>query len=142
MGNFKGEGNLGLVGNFDIESYIPALSSKKNKGGLNNFLLADLNADQSSDLVVYVSSQREIHVYLNEKGAFRLTDRIYNSISNPKEIVVADYNDDGKLDLIVLNNQGAVTLVEGTGPGTFTNPWNFSSRPMLRTGKNAKCGRH
>src|ERR671932_641519 len=46
--------------------------------------------------------------------------------ANPLSVAVGDFNGDGKPDLAVANNgSGTVSILLGTGTGTFTGPTNF-----------------
>ena len=42
--------------------------------------------------------------------------------SNPKDIVSADFNHDGKADLATANAVGSFSVILRTGAGTFASP--------------------
>lgn len=62
-----------------------------------------------------------------------VTNRFGNRVRGPKEIAVADLDDDGKADLVVSDKDGSVTLRYGLGDGNFGEPkvlWTFVSAPL------------
>ena len=46
---------------------------------------------------------------------------------DPSVILIRDVNDDGKLDLIVVNAFSTVAVLYGNGNGTFQNPQYFAA---------------
>jgi FG-GAP-like repeat len=52
---------------------------------------------------------------------------------DPSVILARDVNDDGKLDLIVVNASSTVAILHGNGNGTFQNPQYFAAGFGLRS---------
>ncbi|HZN65575.1 MAG TPA: FG-GAP-like repeat-containing protein [Tepidisphaeraceae bacterium] len=51
----------------------------------------------------------------------------YPTGPQPKEIVTADFNHDGRLDLVALNESGSVSVLLGNGDGGFGAPRTFAA---------------
>ena len=135
-----GSNNIGIYlgngdGTFRAPTYITA--------GLapSGIAVADLNGDGRQDLVVTNASSgtivgQSVAVLLgNGDGTFRIA-RTYTSGINPQDVVIGDFNGDGKPDLAVANNNDAtISVLLGNGDGTFGPRATFATgfRPyMLR----------
>lgn len=86
---------------------------------------ADLNADGQPDLIAVngtngSTSGHTVTVALgNRDGSFRAPST-YAIGSSPYAIAVADFNGDGKVDLVLANgDDGTVSILLGRGDGTF-----------------------
>jgi hypothetical protein len=89
--------------------------------------VGDFNGDGKLDLAVtsagYTGPQDVVNIFLgNGDGTFTAAPTpTFPTGAAPQAISVADVNGDGKLDLIIANNQGAsLTILLGNGDGTFT----------------------
>jgi hypothetical protein len=90
--------------------------------------VGDFNGDGKLDLAVTPSGvagpqDNVVNIFLgNGNGTFTAAPTpTFPTGDAPQAISVADVNGDGKLDLIIANNQGAsVTILLGNGDGTFT----------------------
>ncbi len=111
-------------------------------GGTQPFAVAvgDLNGDGKPDLVVVNADQENVAVMLgNGDGTFRqpVTYSLSSDGSGP-EIALADFNNDGKLDVAVAvpsspqHQSGDIIILLGNGDGTlgppthlpgYTSPW-------------------
>jgi FG-GAP-like repeat/FG-GAP repeat len=90
-------------------------------------LAADLNHDGKLDVVTANTGNESVTVRLgNGDGTFQLPhtytiDTNPSINANPAALAVADFNNDGKLDLAVAESgAGVVTILLGKGNGTFT----------------------
>ena len=54
----------------------------------------------------------------------------YPTGGTPTTMVAADFNRDGKADLVVLNSNGVLSFVEGTGAGAFDAPVKIATLPL------------
>jgi FG-GAP-like repeat/RTX calcium-binding nonapeptide repeat (4 copies) len=83
--------------------------------------LADFNRDGKLDLVTTNVSSNDVSVCLgNGNGTFGApTNFATFAGAGPVNVTVADLSGDGKLDLVVANLAGAVSLLTGNGDGTF-----------------------
>lgn len=125
----KGDGTfLGPV-NYNISGNIRALAA------------ADLNGDGKLDLVVPTGGlSAGVSVLLgNGDGTFAnpigYSSNLLSIFST--SIAVADFNGDGKLDLVLTNSASptnAVAIVLGNGDGTFQNPPILYSAGLLPAG--------
>lgn len=83
----------------------------------------DFNGDGKDDMAIVNSGSNNVSIRLNQgDGSFKAaTGSPYTVGTNPKAIVVGDFNKDGKLDLAVANlGSDNVTILLGNGDGTFT----------------------
>lgn len=86
--------------------------------GLNDFQLVDFNNDDLLDIVVsngdnadYSSVLKNYHgirVYLNN-GDFKFTESYFYPYHGASKVEVADFNLDGKLDILTISNFGDLT---------------------------------
>jgi hypothetical protein len=116
-------------------STVPALAStlqfkprqdiNTNFQHLTGLAVGDFNGDGKPDIAVTDSSQKQVIVYLNNgNGSFSspIATPIQMGALGAGAIVVGDFNEDRKLDLIVGTIAGsqANILLSGNGDGTFT----------------------
>ena len=57
----------------------------------------------------------------------------YPTGGSPSKMVSADFNHDGKADLVVLNSNGKLSFLEGTGAGAFSAPKTIATLPSSST---------
>lgn len=91
---------------------------------INDVTVGDFNGDGKLDLAVvgrYADDVQSASVSIllgKGDGTFR-APLSYRLNTNPCSIATADFNGDGKLDLVVLDNVGVVSILLGNGDGTF-----------------------
>lgn len=114
--------------------------------------VADVNGDGNPDLIVNTTlsynvngGTSELQVYLgNGDGTFKAPSTL-TTVSNPNgSLVMADFNNDGKLDLAVMSetDAGQVQLVIclGNGDGTFAAPSILDIAGGVYTGAGGEYG--
>ena len=92
---------------------------------LTGLTVGDFNGDGKPDIAVTDNSTKQVVVYLNTgNGTFSspIITTIQMGALGAGAIVAGDFNEDGKLDLIVATIGGlqANILLAGNGDGTFT----------------------
>jgi uncharacterized membrane protein len=138
------EGSVGvLLGNGN--GTFKAVKTYPSGGdGAVSVAVADLNKDGKPDLLVANcgplacgpgSPGGNVGVLIgNGNGTFKPVVN-YPAANSPFDVVAADVNNDGKLDIVVSNwgtpnaatNDGAVTVLQGKGNGTFRPAQTFPS---------------
>jgi hypothetical protein len=88
--------------------------------------VADLNGDGAPDAVLGGSgNSTTLNVFLNKNdktGAFKSpVANAADTSTAANDIVTADVNNDGKLDIVAFYTYGGVTVVSGNGDGTFAS---------------------
>jgi FG-GAP-like repeat/Bacterial Ig-like domain (group 3) len=106
---------------------IPSFTQSSTAVGLAPAAIAvgDFNGDGKLDMAVADAKGNSVTILLgNGNGTFtRDSSAIPGTValSTPISVVAADFNDDGNLDLAVLNRgSNTVTILQGAGNGTFT----------------------
>jgi hypothetical protein len=113
-------------GSFSFASFVAAQ-------GPFGIAAADLNGDGKLDLVVTNGTSgifvgTTVTVFLgNGNGTFQ-SPRVYQTGTNPLAVAIADFNGDGKPDLIVVNaDDNNVSVLLGNGDGTFGARGSFAT---------------
>ena len=89
-----------------------------------SILATDLNNDTKVDLTLLSTAA---YVMLDTGNCQYSFPTSYQAGSTPSIAAVADFNNDGKKDLAIANQVSSnVSVIEGTGTGTFGAPSNFS----------------
>jgi FG-GAP-like repeat/IPT/TIG domain len=123
-----------LLGNGDGTFQSPVLSpvAIENQRFPSAIAVGDFNADGRIDLAVtFLASgvgggPGDVEVFLGN-GDGTLQSPIVYPLSNlgsshPNGLAVADFNNDGKLDLIASGNLNAISILLGNGDGSFQAP--------------------
>jgi VCBS repeat protein len=97
----------------------------------------DFDGDGNTDLVVSTYFGNSIGILFNHgNGMFANPLNYYRVVSLPAAAAVADFNDDGELDLAVSNNgtDGTVSVLLNAGGGVFANSVSYNA------GYGGNCG--
>ncbi|QMS87192.1 DUF4347 domain-containing protein [Nostoc edaphicum CCNP1411] len=153
VGDFDKDGNTDLVTANKSSSTVSVLlgngngtfksASNFSTVGFNGLspssvAVADFNKDGKLDLVTANNLSNNISVLLGKgDGSFQAAVNFaLDSASAPISIVVGDFNDDGKSDIVTVNNASQnISLLLGNGTGGFATAKNFKvpSRPTSVT---------
>lgn len=107
-------------GTFGTAVYYPVAISGVFAGA--GIAIGDVNGDKKPDIVVGSEGGATAIVYLNQgTGTFKVGGTVGSVPINPtNNVVLADINNDKKLDIVVPDPFGDVYTFYGTGKGTFT----------------------
>jgi hypothetical protein len=128
--DFATTGNSLALGNGDgtFQTPVPLMVTPP-PSGFNNIAAGDLNNDGWPDLVLTSGAEFEaaIYILLNDQhggftqSSFNPCKKAFTLGCNPSEVILADVNGDGNLDLVVGQvSVGGVVVYLGDGKGGFT----------------------
>ena len=128
-----GTDNIGLFfglgdGTFTTQTICPTGSNS----GPHSIAISDLNNDTHLDVAVVCSDSNSITLFFGKGNGSFAESRWYSTgiNSNPIFIAIADFDNDDKPDITVLNNgTNNIALFLGYGNGTFINPISYSTGP-------------
>src|SRR5262249_25021915 len=102
--------------------------------GINPFTVAvgDFNGDGKADMVTGDNDSfgyGDVSVFLgNGDGTFQASKSYQTAGGYPNDVIVADFNGDGKSDLETIDySDGAVSVFIGNGNGTFKAAASFAT---------------
>ena len=127
----NGDGAVLLLGNGD-GTFGGALQVVTTQASPARSLVAgDFNNDGNQDLVVVANGflvSPPIYILLGKgDGTFAPARQFWSSSSIPQEVAAADFNHDGKLDLVVNVNPNGIAVMLGNGDGTFRAPVTYAT---------------
>ncbi|MGE0251849.1 MAG: FG-GAP-like repeat-containing protein [Dongiaceae bacterium] len=108
--NAESDGRLTSMGSFGA-----------NFGGAGSMVAADINGDGRDDLVI--SSFNSVYYYRNT-GSFNFASAqlVSHGLSAESNVMAADMNNDGMLDIIATGDTGSVSVLRNNNNGSsFTN---------------------
>ncbi|HLX84725.1 MAG TPA: FG-GAP-like repeat-containing protein [Terriglobales bacterium] len=107
-------------GTFGSAAYYPVAISGVFAGA--GIAIGDVNGDKKPDVVVGSAGGATAIVYLNQgSGTFKVGGTVGSvALYATNNLVLADINNDKKLDIVVPDGFGDVYTFYGTGKGTFT----------------------
>jgi hypothetical protein len=131
--NLEGNGDnvIVFIGNGDGTFQLP----RPYQGGIgtSSVTVGDLNGDGITDVAAASTISNDVTIFLgNSDGTLQLAGQISIGGGDPSVILARDVNDDGQLDLVVVNTFSTVGILYGNGNGTFQNPQYFTAGFGLR----------
>jgi hypothetical protein len=116
---------------FDQAAFVASLSSTP-----TSIVVADFNGDGRPDVAVASVNQvaqnnsGTVSIFLGQPAGTLGTSTNYNVGHNPVALATGDFNGDGKLDLVVVNQiDNTVSVLLGNGDGTFQAPLTSNNFP-------------
>lgn len=97
--------------------------------GAQSVASADFDGDGDADLVAATTYDGTVSIHLNDGyGGFATGDPAFYPVgSYPRDVVCADFDDDGNADIAVANSGGStVSILLGNGDGTFDAAVDYS----------------
>jgi hypothetical protein len=86
------------------------------------------------DVAVASTISNDVTIFFgNGDGTLQIAEQIPIDGGDPAVILARDVNDDGKLDLVVVNTFSTLAVLHGKGNGTFENPQYFTAGFGLRS---------
>ncbi len=113
----QGNGTFGTVVNYNVGTQNQSVA------------VGDFNGDGIADLVVAANSEGSYLVLLlgNGDGTFTAQDNSYSSGNYTDSVQVADFNGDGKADLVTADlNGNSIEVFLGNGDGSFAPAVSYS----------------
>src|SRR3984885_153502 len=111
-------------------TFRPFISTTAGAGG-NSIAVGDFNGDGKLDVAISDNLEltEGVDIMLgNGNGTFQ-APVTYATANDPRMVVVADFNGDGKLDLATINSGSqTVSLLLGTGTGMFGSHADFATK--------------
>jgi hypothetical protein len=147
--DFNGDGRLDLVisdgsgaavmlGNGDGTFGTPLQILNTIGSPARAVLTGDFNNDGKPDVIVVANGflqSNPIYVFLgNGDGTFQAPRQFWSSTSIPTGIAAADFNHDGKLDLVLTLNPTGIAVILGNGDGSFQTPTLYPTDQMVPGG--------
>ncbi|MGH8095483.1 MAG: FG-GAP repeat domain-containing protein, partial [Chthoniobacterales bacterium] len=137
LGDLNHDGNIDIVSiskwGYNIRVYLGdglggfiQVNELKGDGEPTRVVLADINNDGNLDIVSNAPDEGKIQIYFGlGSGGFSNTPLEIDGLYNSNDLLVADLNHDGKLDLAVLDLTSqtltsTVVILLGDGAGGFT----------------------
>ncbi len=99
------------------------LSDDPPSDGVQAIAVADLNHDGKADLIVVHQATGDISVFLSS-GSGSFNTPTLSSDHSPIAVTTGDFDNDGNVDMAVVNDDDTVTTYLGDGAGNFTGPGN------------------
>ena len=137
LGN--GDGTFGEAQTYDLGGAGPAAIAA---GDFNRDGKLDLVvADRGNDFGFGAINGNRVSVLLgNGDGTFQ-NSSVFGAGPFPNSVAVADFNNDGKPDIVVANdkqNIGTVSVLIGRGDGTFAHPVAYATPPPGKVGSSQR----
>jgi hypothetical protein len=112
----QGRGNFGATASYPVSS-----------GQSGAIVSADFNNDGYPDLATTNSNRGTVTILLNKGDGTFFPYVDYPAGSLPQPLVAGDFNNDGKIDLVVGSSTSAMSILLGNGDGSFQKPISFAS---------------
>ncbi|CAF3431179.1 unnamed protein product [Rotaria sp. Silwood2] len=115
--------NVGIFLTTGRNSYAPMITySTGSNSSPRSVVVGDLNGDHKDDIIVANRDGNNIGVFFNRGGGIFGSQIVYpiGSGSLPRAVLVADLNDDRKLDVVCVNSgTNSITIFLNSGDGTL-----------------------
>jgi hypothetical protein len=85
------------------------------------------------DVAAASTISNDVTIFIGNGDGTLLAGQIPIDAPDPSVIMIRDVNDDGKLDLVLVNAFSTVAVLYGNGNGTFQNPQYFTAGFGLRS---------
>jgi len=147
VADFNGDGKPDVLadnGNSDVSlllgmgdgTFAPSAQSIPTGAGTVWVAAGDVNGDNIADLIVANSTANSISIFTGKGNNQYIPGATYSVGTDPEFVVLADLNNDGHLDIVVVCKgdqvtPGSVVILLGNGDGTFTSAPSGSLAPGL-----------
>ena len=108
-------------------AFANAVSYGVSGGQYGEIVAADFNGDGRPDIATLNYTAGTVSVNLNQGNGTFAAYKDYAAGAQPDALVTGDFNNDGKIDLIVGASGVGLSLLLGNGKGAFAAPVAFGS---------------
>ncbi|CAF1461237.1 unnamed protein product [Adineta steineri] len=124
-----GTNNIDIFLGYDNNTFSPEITySTGNYSRPYSVTIGDFNNDKQLDIVVTISGTNNIGIFLNYGNGIFSSQITYSTGngSSPSDVAAGDFNNDGQLDVAVVNYDGCnIGIFLGYGNGTFSSQKTF-----------------
>ncbi|CAF4839652.1 unnamed protein product [Rotaria sp. Silwood1] len=126
-----GANNVGIFFGYDDGSFTQQMTVATGNGSKPNAVaIGNLNTNNRSDIIVANFQSNDVMILLRDssQGFLSMTTYSIGTDSHPQSMIIADFNNDSHLDIIVANyGNDNIGILCGYGNGNFMKPITYTT---------------